>query len=104
MSMLAPFAVLEQRAHAAYFKHLANATASVDGGQPIAVRFTESASTAMAGVFDATHCQLILQLSTAPDVVRGSVIVINGKTYTVDRINPAGVDRVQLDIYPSATI
>lgn len=81
---LARFASIEQRINAAVTRHLANAEAVYQGGEPFGVQFERESATPVGGAVDTVQAVASFESQYAPGLTRGSVLVINEVSYTVD--------------------
>lgn len=81
---LAPFATMEQRLNAAVTRHLANAVAVYQGGAPFGVQFFRESVTPFGDAVDAVRMNAGFEHQYAPGITRGSVLVIDGVSHTVD--------------------
>lgn len=79
--MPGPFAALERRVNAAVERCLANAEATLNGGEPFPVLFDRAGVEELGMASYAPRVSF--DLSRAPGVVQTSVLLIDGTAYTV---------------------
>ena len=88
--MAAPFAKLEVRLNQAVISHLANVTADFGNGLLVDGvfdnRYVES-----LGVVAGTQPVLLCQAADIPNIVRNSMVTVQGTAYNVADIQPDGV-------------
>ena len=84
MASLAPFAAVEALVNQGVAQHLANATATYQGGEPFGVLFERaSADPYGTGEVDASSYTAGFCIANAPGLQRGGELVIDGTTYQV---------------------
>lgn len=99
---LAPFATMEQRLNAAVTRHLANAEAVYQGGEPFGVQFYREAAAPFGGAVDAVRMEAGFEHQYATGITRGSELVINGVSHTVDTAaEPDASGWVVVGLYPT---
>lgn len=86
--MTAPFAAIQARINQAEFKHLANATASIAGGQQVSVIF-EASYREEFGMSGTGPVARVLD-TDAPSVAQGDSVEIGSANYTVVAVEPDG--------------
>ena len=98
------FAALEARINAGCTQHLANATASYNGGPEFGVLFERGVSDAPFGeVVDAATHQASYQASHTPGISAGHELLIDGTAYTVSGpVQPDSSGWLDLTLYPTA--
>jgi hypothetical protein len=80
---LTPFAALDQRLNSAVLRHLANATAQQQGGQPFPVLFLREPVQPFGGAMDAAGHACSFDLAAAPNLAEGQRLTVNGTHYRV---------------------
>lgn len=101
-ALLAPFAERGARANAAVLRHLANAVATFGGGEPFPVLFDREGVEPFGDAVDAVQLRAGFELRHAPAIVRGSVLVIGGVSYTVDTgTEPDATGWVSVGLHPT---
>lgn len=99
--MLAPFAGRWDRVNAAVSRHLANATATFGGGQPFPILFTRAGDQPAGFAVDADVASAQFEGKNAPGLTRGSVLVIDGQSWTVESdAMPDASGWVRVDLHP----
>lgn len=97
---LAPFARLQARANRAMAARLANAVASYLGGRPFGVLFERSAAEPFGEAVAASACTCSFDLASAPGLLTGHSLVINGASYCVaSGVEPDETGWVQLQVF-----
>ena len=101
---LAPFAALESRLNGAVQKHIANATATYQGGASFGVLFDRTPADPFGnGAVDAAAYSAGFVAANAPGLAEGSTLVIDGVAYTVaSGVQPDAGGWVTLSVYPKA--
>lgn len=103
MPSLAPFADIEALINQGVEQHLANATATFNGGEPFAVLFDRVASDPFGNAIDTARTVVAFSISRAPGIETGSEISIGGVLHTVaSQVQPDASGWLQLDVYPQA--
>lgn len=102
-ALLAPFAERGARINAAVQRHLANALATFNGGQPFPVLFDRQGTQPFGEAVDAVSARAGFELRHAPGLVRGSVLVIGGASYRLDSdAEPDATGWVEVSMFPVA--
>lgn len=101
--LLAPFAERAARVNAVVQRHLANALATFNGGQPFPVLFDRQGTQPFGEAVDAVSARAGFELRHAPGLVRGSVLVIGGASYRLDSdAEPDATGWVEVSMFPVA--
>ncbi len=99
----APFAALESRLNSAVQRRLANATATHNGGAPFGVLFDRNPTEPFGGAASAAELVCAFDLASAPGLVEGGVLVINGVAHVVaSSVEPDASGWVSVTVYPKA--
>lgn len=95
------FAALEARVNAACTQHLANATASYNGGPAFGVLFDRAGNDPFGGALDATGYSCSFSLSHAPGLAKADELVIDGVIYIVSGpVQPDSSGWVRVQLHP----
>lgn len=101
-SALAPFADIEAMVNRAVGSMLANATATFGGGQPFPVLLDREGDQPAGFAVDADVASAQFEGKNAPGLTRGSVLVIDGQSWTVESdAMPDASGWVRVDLHPS---
>ena len=91
------------RINGAVVRAHANATATFNGGEPFGVLFDRNPTEPFGGAASAADLVCAFDLASAPGLVEGSVLVINGAPHVVaGGVEPDASGWVTVAVYPQA--
>lgn len=91
------------RINGAVVRAHANATATHNGGAPFGVLFDRNPTEPFGGAASAAELVCAFDLASAPGLVEGGVLVINGVAHVVaSSVEPDASGWVVVNVYPKA--
>lgn len=96
--MATPFADIQARIASAAIRHLADATADFGGGVLIDGIYRNSYAEAFGGMVSGSNPSFEAMSGALSGIARGASVSINGKAYTVVKIDPSRDGMTLLDL------